>query len=178
MGTFPLSSGLARSHLALDVCGSPEAVPTVILGALLSRLSTGAPALKYKPLAPASTIAVLWSVLHAGGSGIASSCPQSLRHAQGLISGCTAAPVAAVFCKAASSKNKFSLLLAIWVCNPFSLDCHFLFARFSFILVLHRRGDTPGSSLLSKREVFSFRLVCRGRGDALVSSVSAKKQVP
>ena len=178
MGTFPLSSGLASSHLALDVCGSPEAVPTVILGALLSRLFTGASALKYKPLAPASTIAVLCSVLHAGGSGIASSCPQSLRHAQGLISGCTAALVAAVFCKAASSKNKFSLLLAIWVCNPFSLDCHFLSARFSFSLVLHGRGDTLGSSVLAKRQVFSFSLVRHGWGDALVSSVSVKRQVP
>ena len=73
-GTRPCSSGLANSHFALETCGSPVAVPALILGTFLSTLLTGAPVLKNKPLAPASPIAVLWYLLQLGGGGIASCC--------------------------------------------------------------------------------------------------------
>ena len=128
---------LANSHFVLEICWSPVTVPTLILGASLLILHTGAPALKNTPLAPASTTYCSVEVCTpTGGNGIASSCCQLPKHTKFSVSGCVAASVVGIFCKVASNNNKFSLPLSIWACNPLSLACHFLCARLSFILVL------------------------------------------
>ena len=51
-------SGRGSVQEASDCCALPVAVPTRILAAVRSTLATGAPVLKYQPLAPESTMAV------------------------------------------------------------------------------------------------------------------------
>ena len=100
---------------------------------------------------------VLYSVvLHAGVSGTPSSCPQSPRHAQDLLSTCIAVSAAIAFCKIVPNKREFSLSLAIRACNSFSLDCHFLFARLPFTLIPHDKEGALVSSILAKRQVCRF----------------------
>ena len=53
--------GIPKSVAPLDWCGWPLAVPTVILGAVRSKLIVGAFFEKYNPLAPESMMAV-WSL--------------------------------------------------------------------------------------------------------------------
>ena len=51
-------SGRGNSQDASDVCAWPVAVPTCIVAAVLFTFDTGAPGVKYHPLAPESIIAV------------------------------------------------------------------------------------------------------------------------